>query len=190
MGMEWNDQFMQIFSDAVCRFHEQTETDPERFFSQPEKAALHSIGYSVHEMYGYVQSYATCGEPTPSTALLISSVRRAYFITSQRKMTGSLARLRESDLPREDEKLQDIAYLPRIIRKAEAKLFGTLPLDQMYDSLEDREFLRAHGDIPPADFLNAVWRAHGDRQKVISFVLRAMQEKEAAQEELPDFSAV
>ena len=170
--MEWNEQFMQIFSDAVYRFHEQTETDPERFFTQPEKVVLHGIGYNAHEMYGYVQSYATCGEPAPSTALLIASVRRAYFVTSQRRMTGSLA------------------YLPRIIRKAEAKLFGTLPLTQMYASEDDREFLRTHGEIPPADFLNAVWWAHGDRQKVIAYVLRVMQEREAAQEELPDFSVV
>ncbi len=188
--MEWNDQFMQIFSDAVCRFHERTGVDPERFFTQPEKAILHDIGYNAHEMYGYVQSYATCGEPVPSTALLIASVRRAYFVTAQRKVTGSLARLHETDLPRGDEKLQDIAYLPRIIRKAEAKLFGTLPLTQMYDSEDDREFLRTHGEIPPADFLNAVWWAHGDRQKVISYVLRMMQEREAAREELPDFSVV
>lgn len=188
--MEWNDQYMQLFSDAVCRFHEQEETDPERFFTPAEKAILHEIGYNAHEMYGYVRSYATCGEPTPSTSLLIAAVRRAYFVTSQRRVTGGHARLHENDLPREDEKLQDIAYLPRIIRKAEAKLFGTLPLGQMYDCAEDREFLRTHGEIPPADFLYAVWWAHGDRQKVISFVLRMMQEHETSRDQLPDFTSL
>ena len=167
---------MQMFTEAVYRFHEQTRPSAEHYFLPEEVELLASIGYSPHEMYDYVEDYATQGDPTPSTILLIAAARRAFFMTVQRGIAGS-ALLREIDLPRETEEFQDIAYLPRIIRKAEAKLYGTLPKNVMYYCPKDRAFLRSHGGIHPADFLYVVWGAHGDKQKVVSYVLRTMKEK-------------
>ena len=175
-GMEWNDRFMQMFTDAVYRFHEQPQVAVEHFFLPEEKALLDEIGYAPHEMYDYVKEYATTGEPTPGMVLLITAARRAYFLTVQRGMAGSTM-LKDTDIPRETEESQDIAYLPRIIRKAEAKLYGILPQGIMYYCPKDREFLRNHGGIHPADFLYLVWNARGDKQKVVSYVLRVMKEK-------------
>lgn len=175
-AMEWNDRFMQVFTDAVCRFHEQTRVAVDQFFLPEEKALLEEIGYSPHEMYDYVKDYATLGEPSPSTVLLIAAVRRSFFVMVQRCIAGS-ALLNEADIPRESEEYQDIAYLPRIIRKAEAKLYGTLPRSVMYYCAKDRNFLRKHGDIHPADFLDVVWTAKGNKQMVVSYVLRVMKEK-------------
>ena len=175
-GMEWNDRFMQIFTEAVYRYHEQMRQPAERFFLPEELELLTSIGYTAQEMYDYVEDYATQGEPTPSTALLIAAVRRAFFLTVQRGMAGG-SQLLEKDLPRENEEFQDIAYLPRIISKAEAKLDGTLPKTVMYYCAKDRAFLRNHGDIHPADFLYVVWWAHRNKQKVVSYVLRVMKER-------------
>lgn len=166
---------MQMFTDAVYRFHEQPQLAVEHFFLPEEKALLDEIGYTLHEMYDYVKEYATVGEPSPSTVLLIAAARRAYFLTVQRSMAGS-ALLKESDIPRETEESQDIAYLPRIIRKAEAKLYGIMPRGIMYYCAKDRAFLRSHGDIHPADFLYVVWTARGDKQKVVSYILRVMKE--------------
>lgn len=167
---------MQLFTEAVYRYHEQTRPTVENFFLPDEEEFLTSIGYTPHEMFDYVQEYATQGVPTPGTVLLIASVRRAYFMTIQRGMRGGATLLREADLPRETEEYQDIAYLPRIIRKAEAKLYGTLPQQVMYYCPKDRAFLQSHGNIHPADFLNMVWGAHGDKQKVVTHVLRIMKE--------------
>ena len=178
-SMEWNDRFMQVFTAAVYRFHEQGRMGAEQFFLPGEQAFLASMGYMPQEMYDYVADYATLGDPTPSSILLIAAARRAFFLTNQRGIMGGAVQLKESDIPRESDEFQDIAYLPRIIRKAEAKLHGTLPRNLMFYCEKDRAFLRTHGDIAPADFLYAVWAAHGDRQKVISYVLRMM--KEAAQ---------
>lgn len=174
--MEWNDRFMQMFTEAVGRFHEQPQPMVDHFFLPDEIELLASIGYTAHEMFDYVEDYALHGDPSPSTVLLIAAARRAFFLTVQRGIAGSAALLREIDLPRETEEFQDIAYLPRIIRKAEAKLYGTLPQRVMYYCQKDRAFLRSHGGIHPADFLYMVWAAHGDKQKVVSHVLRTMKE--------------
>lgn len=173
MNMEWDDRFMAMFAEMVARFHTQDTTSGERFVLPHEQEMLASIGYTPQEIYGYVEDYARLGDPTPSTVLLIAAARRSFFLTVQRGIAGS-TQLRETDLPREDETLQDIGYLPRIIRKAESKLYGTLPPGVMYYCAKDRAFLRSHGGIHPADFLYVVWGAHGDRQKVVSYVLRMM----------------
>lgn len=181
VSMEWNDRFMSMFTEMVARYHEQEVVQGERFVLQHERELLESIGYTSQEMFDYVREYARLGDPGPSTILLIAAVRRSFFLTVQRGIVGS-ERLNESDFPREEERMQDIAYLPRMIRKAEAKLYGTLPSGMMYYCAKDRAFLREHGDIHPADFLYVVWGTHGDRQKVISYVLRMMKAQKEQQE--------
>ena len=179
--MKWNDRFSQMFTEAVYRYHEQPQPMAvDHFFLPDEKELLASIGYTPHEMFDYVEDYATLGEPSPSTVLLIAAARRAFFLTEQRGTAGGAAPLREIDLPRETDEYQDIAYLPRIIRKAHAKLHGILPPRVMYYCAKDRAFLKNHGDIHPADFLYEVWDARGDWQKVVARVLRMMKENSSA----------
>ena len=173
-----------MLTDTVYRFHENNRLAVEQFFLPDEKELLMKTGYTIHEMYGYIEDYATLGDPSPSTILLIAAARRAFFLTVQRGIVGSAALLRDADLPRENDEFQDIAYLPRIIRKAEAKLYGTLPHNVMYYCAKDRQFLRSHGSIHPADFLYVVWGAHGDKQKVVSYVLRAMKESADSEDQL------
>ena len=66
----------------------------------------------------------------------------------------------------------------RIIRKAEAKLHGTLAADIMYGDAKDREFLRTHGDFHLADFLQLAAAARSDRQRLVSAVLNAMRSQD------------
>ncbi len=172
--MEWNDRFMTLFKDAVVRYHLHPQTPVERFFLPEEQEFLQSIGSSAAEMHSYVQEYATQGEPSPATALLIAAARRSFFMTQQRGMSGNAQPVRAKDLPSEGEEFQEIAYLPRIISKASAKLYGTLDPAVMYYDEKDRGFLREHGAIPPADFLYLTWSARGDKQKIVMHVLNAM----------------
>lgn len=167
---------MQILNEAVYRYHEQTSHVVKDFFSPDEVEFMASIGCTPHEMFAYVKDYATLGDPSPSTILLIAAMRRVFFMKELRGKAGTTALLKESEMPREWEKFHDIAYLPRIICKADAKLHGTLPQNVMYYCAKDREFLRSHGAIPPEDFLDVVWKARGDKQKVVSYVLRLMKE--------------
>lgn len=173
--MEWNDSFMDMFRAAVERYHERPQTSAERFFLPDELKLLADIGYAPEEMHGYIQDYATMGDPSPGTILLIAAARRSFFITSQRGISGNAKPVRARDLPAETEDFQGIPYLPRMIRKAEAKLFGTLDPSIMYYCAKDRQFLREHGNIHPADFLYLTWNAHGDKQKMVTAVLNAMR---------------
>lgn len=182
--MEWNDSFMDMLRAAVERYHERPQTSVERFFLPDELKLLADIGYAPEEMHGYIQDYATMGDPSPSTILLIAAARRSFFITSQRGISGNAKPVRAHDLPAETEDFQGIPYLPRIIRKAEAKLFGTLDPSIMYYCAKDRQFLREHGNIHPADFLYLTWNAHGDKQKMVTAVLNAMRANAPAATEL------
>lgn len=179
--MEWNDSFMTLFRNAVERYHERPQTPADRFFLPDECSFLAEIGYKPEEMHAYIQDYATMGDPSPSTVLLIAATRRAFFITSQRGIFGNAKPVKEEDLPAESDEFQGIHYLPRIIRKAEAKLHGTLDANVMYYNEKDREFLRRHGNIHPADFLQLTWTFHGDKQKMVSYVLNTINAAQTAQ---------
>ncbi len=180
--MEWNDRFMTLFRDAVERYLLHPQTVAERFFLPEELEFLTGIGSGAAEMYAYVREYATLGEPSPSTALLIAAARRSFFMTQLRGISGAQP-IRARDLPAESEAFQEIPYLPHIIRKATAKLHGTLDPAIMYYNEKDRQFLREHGNIPPADFLYLTWSARGDNQKIVMHVLNAMRGKTPQAEE-------
>lgn len=173
--MEWNDRFMTLFRDAVERYHQNSRMPAGNFFLPEEREFLDSIGYQAEEMHAYIQDYAVLGEPTPTTALMIAAMRRFYFIISQRGISGITKPVCVGDLPGESEALQEIPYLPRIIRKAEAKMYGSLDPSIMYGDAKDRRFLKEHGDIHPADFLYWAWIFHGDRQKMVTAVLNAIR---------------
>ncbi|MBQ4613658.1 MAG: hypothetical protein IJB31_01850 [Akkermansia sp.] len=180
--MEWNDSFMDLFRNAVERYHERPQTSIDRFFLPEEVKILADMGYQPAEMHAYIQEYAVKGDPSPSTILLIAAARRSFFITQQRGISGNARPVRAIDLPPETDDFQEIAYLPRIISKAAAKLFGTLDPSIMYYDEKDRLFLREHGNIHPADFLYLTWQAHGDKQKMVSAVLNAIR---SAQQQPP-----
>lgn len=173
--MEWNDRFMTLFREAVERYLLNPQITAERFYMPEEQEFLKSIGYQPAEMHGYVREYAEKGAPSPSTALIIASVRRHYFLNAMRGISGNAKPITAKDLPAETDEFQGIAYLPRIIRKAEAKLYGILAPGIMYGDEKDREFLRTHGNFHLADFLQLAASARSDRQKLVSAVLNAMR---------------
>ncbi len=173
--MLWNDQFDALFRESVARFQE-GQQNIDSFFTEREKAFLASIGYKPREMFDFVEDYAGEGTPSPSTSLLVASVRRDYFLTIQEGHFTSEELVTANHLPTFGDQLQDIAYLPRIIKKAEAKLRGLLDPDVMFCCGGDRKFLLEHGNIHPADFLRVVWAAKGDESKIASYVKAAMRE--------------
>ncbi len=168
---------MRIFREAVERYHASPHRQVENFFMPDEVELFTSIGYYPTELFPYIRDYATMGNPSPSTCLLIAAARRSFFNISQRGRRGQTQFLLESQLPRESETFQDIPYMPRLIRKAEAKLHGILDPSVMYYCEKDRTFLAEHGDIHPADFLYLVWHARGDKPKIISVILQATKSK-------------
>ena len=139
------------------------------YYSPEDLDFLASIGYKPRELFDFVEDLADESVPAQSTALLGAGVRRDYFLTIQKGETSAKQISRE-DVPSFGEEFDGIAYLPRIIAKAEAKLRGELDPDMMFGCGGDRKFLRENGDIHPADFLRHVWAAAGDASKVADFV--------------------
>ena len=78
-------------------------------------------------------------------------------------------------LPAKSDTVRGVAWLPRLIPKARAKLRGELPPSLMFCCGGDRRFFRERG-ILPAEFLNLVWRESAD-ERVVDWVLARGQAK-------------
>jgi hypothetical protein len=165
----WNINFLELF-DRCLQLHAAGGRDYLSFYSASDLTFLESIGCQPREFYDFVEDLNNEQEPAASTALLIASVRRDYFLTVQNGQPSSRISLHE-DLPTFGDTLEGIAYLPRILTKARGKLRGELDPDIMFCCGGDRHFLAQHGNIHPADFLRVVWAAGDDDAKVASYVL-------------------
>ena len=78
--------------------------------------------------------------------------------------------LDSSTLPPKTDEAAGIAWLPRIMPKAIAKLRGELPPETMYGCGGDRNFFKEN-NIHPAEFLRAAWAYEGETSKLIDWVV-------------------
>lgn len=163
----WADTFKTIFDKAVERYNGGTQS-PSSLFSKEETEFLAFIGCNTQELFDFVEDHCRGGEPTFEEVLLVTAARRDYFMVIQgSKPSGKVI---DSDaLPAKSAQLGGIAWLPRIIEKAQAKLRGEMPPELMYGCGGDRPFLKSV-NIHLADFLRFVWSCDGDQQKVLAYV--------------------
>ena len=168
--MTWNDYFLTLF-DSCCATYRRGAREVSDCYTGEDLAFLATIGCQTREFFDFVEDFCEDGTPTPSTSLLVAAVRRDYFLTVQKGVT-SRNTLTRDDLPTFGHELEGIAYLPRILAKARAKLRGELDPDIMFGCGGDRKFLAKHGSIPPADFLRHVWAA-GDNEAKLAAWLKA-----------------
>lgn len=168
--MTWNDTFLTLFDRCVAAYRSGNR-DFETYYEPPDLAFLAEIGCKTREFFDFVEDFCEDGEPSASTALLIASVRRDYFLTAQGGAASDRVFTRD-DVPTFGDELNGIAYLPRILAKARAKLRGELDPDLMFGCGGDRNFLKKSGGIHPADFLRQVWAAGDDDQKPASWVAK------------------
>lgn len=165
----WATRFGELFV-SCCDEYEEGNQDFEQWFDDEDLDFLASIGYKPRELFDFVED--CCGaegdEPTPETALLVAAVRRDYFLVEQKGVASSRV-VSPAELPAKSAELSGVPWLPRIIAKASAKLRGEMDPDIMFGCGGDRAFLSEFG-IHPADFLRAVWAAHGDEDRIVNFV--------------------
>lgn len=166
--MTWNDQFLALFDRCLAKYQE-GDTDFEKYYSCEESRFLASIGCKHREFFDFVEDFGSEGEPTISTALLIAAARRDYFQTVQKGIPSD-KELTRDDIPTFGEELEGMAYLPRILAKGRAKLRGELDPDLMFGCGGDRNFLKKHGDIHPADFLRHLWASGEDDQEITHWI--------------------
>jgi hypothetical protein len=166
--MHWNDTFTALF-ERCAEAYRKGDFDYETGYAQEELSFLAGIGYKKRELFDFVEDFVDEGEPSPGTALLIAAARRDYFLVEQGG-TPSGKEITKADLPTFGEELAGMAYLPRILVKARAKLRGELDPDLMYGCGGDRNFLAKNGAIHPADLLRRVWAAGDDDEKVVAWI--------------------
>ena len=166
--MAWNDSFLDLFFRCVKRY-ESGDKDFTGYYGDHDSAFLKEIGYKPREFFDFVEDFCDEGTPSASTALLVASVRRDYFIEVMDRAPGSKS-LTANDVPTFGDTFNNVPYLPRILAKARAKLRGELDPDLMFGCGGDRNFLRKHGDIHPADFLREVWAAGDDDEKILEWI--------------------
>ena len=163
----WHVPLHELFLLAV-RKYEGGQRDSATYFANEEIAYLTGIGQTPQEIYDFAEDHAKGGEPDWDTVLLISSARRDFLIDARGGVMSTHVVATE-DFPAKEATLEGIAWLPRLIQKARAKLRGELPPDLMYDCGGDRRFFKEYG-LHPADFLRVTWAADGDAQKMLRYV--------------------
>jgi hypothetical protein len=169
----WNDTFLSLFDRCVTAYRA-GDTDFRNYYRAEDLAFFRGIGCREREFFDFVEDFCEDNAPSPSTALLVAAVRRDYFLNEQNATPWDGPLLTREVVPSFGEALHGIAYLPRILAKARAKLRGALDPDLMFGCGGDRNFLRKHGNLHPADFLRAVWTAGDDDARVADWVLRHM----------------
>jgi hypothetical protein len=167
--MHWNDTFLSLFDRCVATYragHQHFES----YYSTQDLEFLTEIGCREREFFDFVEDFCEDNTPSSTTALLVAAVRRDYHLTAQMGVPADGPDLTRDDVPSFGEALDGIHYLPRILAKARAKLRGKLDPDLMYGCGGDRNFLRKHGNLHPADFLRQVWAAGDDDQAVLAWI--------------------
>jgi hypothetical protein len=170
----WPKDFREIFEDGLDAYRA-GKREASSMFSSVQREFLAAIGTMPQEIFDFVEDTFHGGEPGFETALLITAVRREYFLSVQKGERSR--RLIDMDkLPPKSAELGGIEWLPRIIEKAKAKLRGEMPPDLMYCCGGDRAFLHEHG-IHAADFLREVWAAGEDTQRILDFVRQSAADR-------------
>ncbi|MDQ6765160.1 MAG: DUF5069 domain-containing protein [Verrucomicrobiota bacterium] len=163
----WHQRFRELYDKALVKYgneHRKVET----FFTPREVGVLRLFGAKPMELFDYAEDSS---DLDAETALLITAVRRDYFLVQQGS-EWSAKTLDVESLPAKEAQLGGVPWLPRIIEKAKGRLRGELPDSLMYCCGGDRKFFRAH-DLHPADFLRYVWSAKGNEEKILAYVKHA-----------------
>lgn len=168
-------QFRALYDHAVA-LYAGGRRGADTFFAPAESEFLQANGISVQNLYDYAEDHnGYGGDPGPGHALAIELVRRDYFLNAQGGRPSGVV-LDDTKLPAKTDAVRGIAWLPRLMPKARAKLRGELPSHLMYCCGGDRRFFREH-NILPAEFLSLVWRHENDPAAIIDWVVRRAEKR-------------
>ena len=172
---DWQQHFSNLFQLAVEKYRagHQKATG---LLDEAGRKFLASIGHTEQEFFDFVEDHVKAGEPSLETALNIAAVRSEYFLKEQ-KSVPSTHRISMDKLPAKNAQVEGIAWLPRLLPKAEAKLRGEMPPELMYCCGGDRKFFKTH-HLDPAEFLQKVWSAQGNQNQVVAWVKARAKLKE------------
>jgi hypothetical protein len=162
--------FRKLYDKAVA-LYAKGQRGPDTFFTREEIGWLAANGMTAQHLYDYAEDHNNYGgEPGLEHAQAIECVRRDYFLNVQGGKP-SATRIDMEKLPGKTETARGIAWLPRLIPKAKAKLRGELPDSLMFCCGGDRKFFQEH-NILPGEFLSLIWRHQNDDAAIVEWVVR------------------
>ena len=130
MSNSWKTQFREVF-DAGAQRRKEGCNEPGAMFESSELAFLESIGCSAQEMFDFCDDYVGWDDVIYEHVEALQAVRYEYFVQELGSQSASY-RMEMGEFPPKDAEVEGIAWLPRLIVKARAKLAGQLPADLMY----------------------------------------------------------
>jgi hypothetical protein len=156
--------------ENACANYSKGEREASKMVSPDEIEWIESIGLNQYDLFDAVDDFNRYeGDPDFETFLLVSSVRRDYFIEVQKgEPTGN--QITTESLPAKTDAVKGVVWLPRIYDKAVAKIKGELNPDIMFGCAGDRKFLKEY-DIHPADMLRAAWQFEHDPEAFFDWVI-------------------
>ncbi len=130
MSHDWKTQFRAVFDAGVQR-RKEGSNEPVAMFERDEVAFLESIGCSAQEMFDFCDDYVGWDDVIYEHVEALQAVRYEHFVEELDSQPAA-HRMEMDDFPAKTDKVEGIAWLPRLILKARAKLAGQLPADLMY----------------------------------------------------------
>ena len=130
MSHDWKIQFHAVFDAGVQRRKEGCD-EPSAMFERDEVAFLESIGCSAQEMFDFCDDYVGWDDVIYEHVEALQAVRYEHFVEELDSQPAA-HRMEMDDFPAKTDEVEGIAWLPRLILKARAKLAGQLPADLMY----------------------------------------------------------
>jgi len=130
MSHDWKTQFRAVFDAGVQR-RKEGSNEPVAMFERDEVVFLESIGCSAQEMFDFCDDYVGWDDVIYEHVEALQAVRYEHFVEELDSQPAA-HRMEMDDFPAKTDKVEGIAWLPRLILKARAKLAGQLPADLMY----------------------------------------------------------
>ena len=130
MHENWRQQFHELFFTGVKRY-EAGRHSPESMFETEDTIFLESIGCSALEMFDFCDDYVWWGDVIYEHVEELQAVRLKHYQTTLNREPAE-RQMSMDEFPAKSDEVEGIAWLPRLITKARAKLAGSLPADLMY----------------------------------------------------------
>jgi hypothetical protein len=162
-----NSELHQLHDKASANYCAGCRT-PSQILPPADLEALAKFGVSVQFLYDVVDDLARYGEPNKAVFVELAQMRADYFQTSLRGRPA-LCIVEERELPPKSAEFEGVPWLPRMIRKAQCFLEGSLCNDIMYGCAGDRSFLKKYNATLPA-FLAVVRNTQGDPATALRFL--------------------
>jgi hypothetical protein len=167
-----NKELAQLHDKASANYRTGCCT-PSQILPAGDLDTLAKLGVSGQFLYDAVDDLARYGVPDKAVFVELAQMRSDYFhITLQGRPPSRI--VQESELPPKSVEFEGVSWLPRIIRKAQCFLEGSLCDDIMYGCAGDRSFVKKYNATLPS-FLAVVRDTHGDPAQALRFLTDSSQ---------------